>query len=170
RFSREKNLSLVLSIAKRLRDVKFIIVGGMSDVFYYEELFREIKRHSLNNVQMIPNPPRRVYEDLVSRSMVCLHTTLYDSFAISLVEAMSAGAVLVVHKSGGPWKDILGERQGLYGYAYQSVDEAASYINELISDEKLHREIAERAHKRAYAFSENKFKQRFSSIVLRHLK
>ncbi|MEM2704707.1 MAG: glycosyltransferase family 4 protein [Candidatus Bathyarchaeia archaeon] len=170
RFSREKNLNLVLSIAKCLRDVKFMVVGGMSDAFYYEELCKEIKRRSLNNVHMIPNPPRRIYEDLVSRSMVCLHTTLYDSFPISLVEALSAGAVLVVHKSGGPWKDILKERQGLYGYAYQSVDEAVSYINGLISDEKLYREIAERAYKRAYAFSENKFKQRFSSIVLRHLK
>ena len=170
RFSREKRLNEVLLIAQKVPNAKFIIIGSVSDQFYYKELLKAIKEFSLNNVYLLANPPRHVYEEVVGVSSILLHTTRFDSFPISVVEAMSTGTIPVVHKSGGPWKDILSERQGIYGYAYESIDEAANYINELISNSGLRHELSEKAYKRARLFSESVFKEKFWEIVDKHLK
>jgi glycosyltransferase involved in cell wall biosynthesis len=106
RFSREKNLDRVLFIVKHLKNFKFNIVGSVSDAYYYNELRRKVKESSLSNVNLVSNPSRSLYESLVSTSSILLHTTLYEPFSISVVEAMSAG-VVPVHRSGGPWEDIL---------------------------------------------------------------
>jgi glycosyltransferase involved in cell wall biosynthesis len=164
RFSREKNLDMVLYIAKHLNNFKFNIVGNVSDAQYYNELLRKVKDFSLSNVNLIPNPPRSLYESLVSTSSILLHTTFHEPFSISVVEAMSAGLVPVVHRSGGPWEDILDKTQGICGYSYAHIDEAIDIIEKL-----LHRntalEISKRARDRAFTFSEERFRCRLNKAV-----
>jgi hypothetical protein len=45
----------------------------------------------------------------------------------------------IVHKSGGPWIDILDEQQGSYGFSYSTPVEAAKYIDMLVTDEEMRR-------------------------------
>jgi hypothetical protein len=57
---------------------------------------------------------------------------------------MSAGLVPVIHRSGGPWEDILDKTQGIYGYSYAYIDEAIDIIEKL-----LHSNTALEVSKRA---------------------
>lgn len=56
---------------------------------------------------------------------------------------MSAGAVPVVHKSGGTWLDIV--EGGRYGYGYLTEEEAIEALKQALSDYSLRREVVEKA-------------------------
>lgn len=64
---------------------------------------------------------------------------------MAIVEVMAAGCIPVVPRSGGPWIDILERRQGVRGFAFTSVTEAAEYIDLILSDRELRMELARRA-------------------------
>lgn len=86
-------------------------------------------------------------------------------FGVSKVEDMGAGCVPVVHKSGGPWTDILEEQQGTYGFSYASAAEAAQHIDSLVTDEDLRSKIALRAMQRAWRFDKAVFMDRIVKVV-----
>jgi glycosyltransferase involved in cell wall biosynthesis len=165
RFARDKRLERVLAIAKKVKSTKFFLVGMLWSTNYFQRLVRMAKKLSLENVVFLPNLPRNELVNLLSRAKLYLHTMPYEHFGISVVEGMAYGLVPIVHRSGGPWEDILGGVQGLYGYAYEDEDEAVGYINDLLNDEQLRNQIAERAFKRAQMFSEEQFKQRFKKVI-----
>jgi len=84
---------------------------------------------------------------------------------MAVVEAMAAGCVPVVPRSGGPWFDILDCKQGLYGFSYSSVDEAAKIIDRLLKDDKLRETVAARARKRALMFDSLIFERKILDLV-----
>jgi alpha-1,2-mannosyltransferase len=90
-----------------------------------------------------------------------------DHFGISVVEAMASGCVPVVHKSGGPWMDILDQQQGTYGFSYSTPKEAAKHIDMLVTREDLRSKIALRASERAQRFDKTVFMNRIAEVVER---
>ncbi|MCK4483161.1 glycosyltransferase, partial [Candidatus Bathyarchaeota archaeon] len=101
------------------------------------------------------------------RAKVYLHIMPYDHFGISVVEGMASGCVPVVHRSGGPWLDILDGRQGEYGFSYATAEEAASYVDTLVTDENLRNKIASRAFHRAKKFRRAVFMEKMVDVVER---
>jgi glycosyltransferase involved in cell wall biosynthesis len=91
----------------------------------------------------------------------------FDHFGISVVEAMASGCVPVVHRSGGPWTDILDARQGAYGFSYATPAEAANYIDMLVTDEDLRSRIAAKASYRSKKFDRTVFMRRLAEVVER---
>jgi alpha-1,2-mannosyltransferase len=79
-------------------------------------------------------------------------------------EAMAAGLIPVVHKSGGPWTDIV--EFGNYGFGFSSPDEAGSVIQSLthLSEGEL-RDIRKRIMERAKIFSYMMFFKCFNTII-----
>jgi len=154
RIGRGKNLELVSEVAKRVRDAQFYIVGHLDDRVYYEELRSEAP----SNVVIIPNAPRSKLYDILSEAKVLLHPAIHEQFGIAVVEGMAAGAVPVVHRSGGPWIDILEQKEGIYGYSYANPQEAAEKVQLALSAEKL--------IDRAKMFSTTRFRKRFAEIIL----
>ncbi len=77
---------------------------------------------------------------------------------------MAAGLIPVVHKSGGPWTDIV--EFGNYGFGFSSPDEAGSIVQSLthLSEGKLH-DIRKRIMERAKVFSYKSFLKRFNTII-----
>jgi len=63
-------------------------------------------------------------------SKVYLHPMKYEHFGMAIVEAMASGVIPVVHKSGGPWTDIV--EYGKYGFGFKSIDEAVGYISNIL--------------------------------------
>lgn len=99
--------------------------------------------------------------------MIYLHTMPYEHFGIAIVEAMSQGLVPVVHRSGGPWRDILECSEGLYGYSYVSPEMASSKIRALINDRTLYMRIALNAIEKSTKFTLEEFKKKFSMLLHR---
>ena len=163
RFSPEKNYEIVLEIARRLPEVEFRIVGASSGRIseaYYNKLKKSINCLRLKNVRLFKNAPKNLQLKLYSEGKVFLHTMIGEHFGISVVEGMAAGLVPVVHKSGGPWNDIV--LRGRYGLGYLSIKEAIDVISKAINSYWRLRDVV---LERAKAFSKEKFKQEFKEIV-----
>jgi len=163
-----KSLNTVLEIAKRVDGARFLIIGSSSGRF--EETLRElngaIEKMSLKNkVDVLVNEPLSKLVKTLSMAKVLLHTQPSEAFGMVVVEAMAAGCVPVVPRSGGPWIDILDRRQGVYGFAYRNIDEAANIIRMLLSNEELRREVAGRARVRALCFNKSIFEEKVLGVM-----
>ncbi|MEM2262570.1 MAG: glycosyltransferase [Nitrososphaerota archaeon] len=167
RFSRFKQLDKVLEVAKRVRDAKFFICGGVNsedELRYFWYLKRLIDEEKIKNVFLLPNASEQIKTYLMSRSKAYFHPKEDEQFGISIVEAASSGLIPVVHKSGGPWMDILDGKQGLYGYAYDNLEEAVSIVNYVLRQYlKLVNDLA--PYNRAKYFSYDKFKIRLYNLL-----
>ncbi|KAK5968335.1 Glycosyl transferase [Trichostrongylus colubriformis] len=60
-----------------------------------------------SNVQWKLNVPYEELLDLLSESLISIHTMWNEHFGISVVEGMAAGTVMLAHDSGGPQMDIV---------------------------------------------------------------
>ena len=78
---------------------------------------------------------------------------------------MAAGLVPIVHRSGGPWEDILRAQQGRHGFSYLTADEAAWLIEELIENEHARKEIVSRNMGYIYMFSSESYQKKILSII-----
>ena len=127
---------------------------------YYRKLRELLDKKRLRNVDLLVNASRNLQIKIYSRAKVFLHTMRGEHFGIAIVEGMAAGLIPIVHKSGGPWNDII--LRGKYGFGYSSIDEAVEVIRKGIKDYWKYRDLA---LKRATLFSKTKFKEKFKRIV-----
>jgi len=163
RFSPEKNYELALDIAQDLPQVKFKIIGASSGKIsntYYNKLKEIVRKKRLKNVEFLRNISRNNQIRIYSRSKVFLHTMVGEHFGIAVVEGMAAGLVPVVHRSGGPWYDIVSI--GKYGLGFLSKEEAVEAIAKAI---KNYRRLSSKAVERAKMFSKTRFKEEFKKIL-----
>lgn len=139
RIVRDKNYDLVINVAKNFSQLKFIIIGRVQDSKYYNELLSR----SPSNVYFLTNASEEDKRKILCKAKVIFHAKIDEPFGISVVEGMSAGAVPVVHKSGGTWLDIV--EGGRYGYGYLTEEEAIEALKQALSDYSLRREVVEKA-------------------------
>jgi len=78
-----------------------------------------------------------------------------EPFGITVVEAMSASCVPVVHDSGGP-REIVNDR---VGFRWQSIDDVPDLVDKAMSIAP-----SDAAKRRAEDFNYEVFEKRFSSI------
>jgi glycosyltransferase involved in cell wall biosynthesis len=165
RIAPGKQLETIPLIASKVKDAKFILVGLLQDKNYYTKLLQLKKTFSSDNFIIIPNVDKRELYKLLSKALIYFHTARHEQFGIAVVEAMAAGAIPLVHRSGGPWQDILEEREGYYGYSYNSINEAVQILKDIISNKHAYEDIIERARFRALIFDEQLFKVSFRKII-----
>ncbi|MBS7621120.1 glycosyltransferase, partial [Candidatus Bathyarchaeota archaeon] len=172
RFLPNENLDFIPIVAGKVKDTHFYVVGPCREtsekfLFDFKRLIAEL---GINNVKVLVNRPRGEYLELLLRAKIFFRTLLYETFGISVVEAMAAGCVPVVPRCGGPWFDIFGCKQGVYGFSYRSVEEAADLINMLLSDDGLRVEVATKALKRAKFFDRSVFERKILDLADRVFK
>lgn len=163
-----QNLSYVPEIAGIAKQASFVIIGpsGSASNKTLQELRRTISHSSIDNrVTLLVNQPFQKYVELLSDAKIFLRTLKNEPFGMSVVEAMAAGCVPVVPRDGGPWFDILDQKQGEYGYSYRSVEEAANLIRMLLENDDLREEVSARAAKRAMAFDSSVFERKILRVV-----
>jgi glycosyltransferase involved in cell wall biosynthesis len=164
RYFPGKKYEFALDVARHLPYIEFIIIGSISNKgyeSYYNKIAHLVKEYDLKNVKLLTNVSRETQIDIYSKSKVFMHTAVNEPFGIAVVEGMAAGLVPVVHKSGGPWLDIV--KQGEYGLGFGSVNEAVESINIAI---KNYPSLKIKAIERAKTFSKQKFIEAFKSLVL----
>lgn len=90
----------------------------------HPEYSEHLSRGSPINGRTIFNPSKETYHTLLGEAKVYLHLMEGEHFGITIVEAMSASCVPVVHKSGGP-REIVNEE---LGFSWQNLDEVPGMV------------------------------------------
>lgn len=158
RIAPEKRMGLFLEIARRVPDIDFAIIGSVASdqASYYDSL----RAAAPANVSFVVAPLRRVGE-LLGSAKVYLHCAWNEHFGITIVEAMAAGCVPVVHNTGGP-REIVSED---VGYRWNSIDEAARQVSTMIGDDALRRDKSKAAALRAEQFGPGPFESGMGKVI-----
>jgi len=91
------------------------------------------------------------------------HPEFAEHFGISTVEAMGAGAVPVVINAGGQ-KEIVEE--GKNGFLWNTLDELQSKTLSLTENEKLLKDLSEKAKKSSKKFSKERFCNEINNLII----
>ncbi|MBO0889214.1 glycosyltransferase, partial [Candidatus Bathyarchaeota archaeon] len=121
----EKRIEVFLDIARELPSLAFVAIGRTQEG--KETYFEHLLKQKPNNASIIDLPLREA-SDILARAKVYVHCTHSEQFGISIVEAMAAGCVPVVHDSGGPREIVTPE----VGFRWLQVDEAVKRIAALM--------------------------------------
>ena len=160
RISWGKNLDMLFNVAALCRGIRFRITGTVSPNAL--DLVKEISRSKRFNFSA--NPSRSELETQMAESSIYFSTQPNETFGMSIVEAMSAGCVPVVFRDGGPWHDILEEKEEV-GFAYSSSEEAAEKIRRILGDEELRNRMRLAATQRSTEFNVERYREGIREIV-----
>ena len=169
RLSRAKGPEQAIMIAKELVregfNPKVYIMGSVSGQIgslYVSSLIKLVRSLGLiRNVIFVINPSITEVYSILGRSKVFLHFREHEPFGIVIVEAMAAGAVPIVPRSGAPWHDII--EYGKYGIGYSSIEELVKAVKYLLSGG--YNEYFRRTISRAYSFNVDKYINEFCKII-----
>jgi len=168
RFRPGKNLEYIPRVAKLASNSRFLVIGPSDKTsrMTISGINGAASRLGVRErIELVTNAPLAVLHRMLSEAKIFLQTQLSEAFGISIVEAMAAGCVPVVPRDGGPWFDILERKEGIYGFSYGSISEAAEKIEMLMQNDELRTEVSARARRRAMDFNSSVFEKRISSIV-----
>ncbi len=145
RLDPEKRLHLFVDLARIVPKTRFVAIGSLLDKTstYYERL----RRGAPGNVSFVLSPLRKV-KDVLGRAMAYVHCAENEHFGITIVEAMAAGCVPIVHDSGGP-REIVTED---VGFRWRDLPTAARQISALVNDDELRRRFSAASSNRAKLF------------------
>ena len=161
RISPNKNLQHVTKIANRTHRNRFVIAGKTEP--NSERVLRVLRE--MRNIEVYINPLRASLMELMERSSILLSTQQDEAFGMATVEAMSMGCIPLVYRGGGPWTDILDETEGVYGYAYESEDEATEKIDLILGDDEHRNELRDNCVQRSKIFSPDLFEEKIIRVI-----
>lgn len=120
-------------------------------------------RAMAKHVEFILDASEEVKWSYLCRAKVLLHMAINEHFGLVVAEAQAAGAVPVVHKSGGAWSDVV--EYGRYGLGYLTNDEAADAVIKLLTNDDLFNALSSRARQHSRLFTYDSFKVRLMKYV-----
>jgi alpha-1,2-mannosyltransferase len=155
----EKRFEIFLEVARQLPLVKFIAIGMPQKG---NEKYSEFLRMTApRNVSFMYSPLRKASE-ILARASVYIHCAENEQFGISIVEAMAAGCVPVVHDSGGP-REIVTDNTG---FRWRDASQASASVSLVIRDPGMRRELSEAAMMRASKFSSDNFESSMANMLV----
>lgn len=147
RFVPTKNYETIIHVAKLMPDLQFLIIGRKhTQDAYYEK----IKKLKPANVELLTDVRRLEMVSILSKAKIYLHAMIGEHFGISVVEAMAAGCIPIIHNSGGTKEAI-----GNLGYVYNTLPECVDCIYRALDSKTEPEKIAEHAR----MFSSENFKK-----------
>ena len=169
RISKMKNLKIIPHIASLVRGRSyFTILGGTHA--YSAEVINDIselvaKYNISNKIHIIRNPKRSMIEDAYSTASIYLSTQPTEAFGMAIIEAIIRDCVPLIPRMGGPWIDILEEKQGWFGFGYSSAFHAALFVQLLLSNEEMRQKISKRAKKKATSYDSMIFHTKIMKLL-----
>jgi len=165
RFTPEKNLDLIVDLAKKIPNYEFVIVGSTSKYSKYliRNILMKAKKLGIKNLRIYTDLPRDKLKELLGKAKYYLHPQFPEHFGISVVEAMSAGCIPIVYRDGGVWYDVVSKIADFLGY--NTIDEVEKIIKYLDSNENMYMELREKSIKLSSFFSYNNFKDKLLRYV-----
>jgi len=156
--------SKAVSICGDEEDLELVLMGAADDLTslsYVKHLMKLSRELGINKrVRFMVNPSIETVYRVLGKSTAFIHVSPYEPFGIVVAEAMAAGAIPIVHKSGGPWIDIV--RMGRYGLGFSNEEEAALGMCRAM---EIAKELRDAVMERAREFSYEVFRNRVDAIV-----
>jgi len=161
RIAPDKQLDLVVKIAQEVREkVNFVIAGRLQSMKYFTKLKKMIKDNNLcDTIHIYPNISESDKVNLLLNSKIYLHTKIMEHFGITIVEAMSLGAIPIAHNSGGV-KEILPRP-----FLYHTPEEAAALIENLLDNPKPSAHIQHMLRNTALKYDSEEFKRKLKKMI-----
>ena len=165
RLTPEKNLEIIPTIASKVPEAEFHIIGSTSKASksVIAKIESEKDRLKAENVHIHPNASLKTLLSIYEKAKIYLHTMKGEHFGISVVEAMASALAPIVPTIGGPWTDIT--LKGKYGIGYRTPQQAIKQIKTLLKNSKLLENLQKKAQKRSTQFTEQTFKEKLIKIV-----
>jgi len=171
RFSSSKGQDFVIeafskavSICGNEEGLELVLMGAADDLAslsYVKHLVKLSRELGISRrVRFMVNPSIDTVYRVLGRSTAFIHVRPYEPFGIVVAEAMAAGAIPIVHKSGGPWIDIV--KMGRYGLGFSNEEEAALGMCRAM---EIAKELRDAVMERAREFSYEAFRNRVDAIV-----
>jgi glycosyltransferase involved in cell wall biosynthesis len=103
RFVDYKRPEMVLELAKRYRDCRFVLMGGVRSESrpLFESLVEIARTDNLPNVEFFDNPSEEKVREELARTLFYVFPAVNEHFGMSTAEAIGSGAIPYVHDSGG---------------------------------------------------------------------
>jgi glycosyltransferase involved in cell wall biosynthesis len=171
RFSSSKGQDFVIeafskavSICDNEEGLELVLMGAADDLAslsYVKHLMKLSRELGISRrVRFMINPSIDTVYRVLGRSTAFIHVRPYEPFGIVVAEAMAAGAIPIVHKSGGPWIDIV--KMGRYGLGFSNEEEAALGMCRAM---EIAKELRDAVMERVREFSYEAFRNRVDAIV-----
>ncbi len=158
RFVPEKRFHLFVELARMVPTTRFVAIGSLPDGT--SAYFKELRRTAPENVSFVLLPLRKA-KDLLGRAMAYVHCAENEHFGITIVEAMAAGCVPVVHDSGGPREIVTND----VGFRWRSLPVAARQIVKLTENDQLRERFSAAAFARAQQFRPEVFESEIARVL-----
>ncbi|HZY47165.1 MAG TPA: glycosyltransferase, partial [Candidatus Bathyarchaeia archaeon] len=143
----EKRLEFFWDVARQSPSYEFLLLLTQDPRFV--EYSKLLQKSTPMNARVIVNPNKELYQEVLAKSKIYLHLMKGEHFGITVVEAMSAGCVPIVHDSGGP-KEIVQD----VGFLWYSVGSIFPLLKAAIAEFPAR---SQRATDRAQVFSRERF-------------
>jgi len=155
-----------------LRDWKLVLAGG-SDVGrtnFVDKLRQKAKTYP---VEIIESPDFKIIKDLYSKAKLFWSASGYgvdeknlpekvEHFGITVVEAMSAGAVVMVYAAGGHKEIVVDKKNGLL---WKSTPALVNKTKKLIADKALLNNLKVQATKDSKQYSYERFEKKLLELL-----
>jgi glycosyltransferase involved in cell wall biosynthesis len=161
RLSPEKKIELAIEAFKTkvLKNKQLLIIGYLSreNKNYYQRLRDLSKRNE--NIKILPNLRRNDVLTLLSKAKILFHPMPDEHFGITIIEAMAAGCLPVVHASGGPLEIV---DNGRYGLIYRDPMEIPELLNSAFN---LSEHFQHKVKTRALQFDIKLFQEKLITLI-----
>lgn len=153
-----KRMDLFLEIARRLPHFDFAIVGSVTST--QDPYYSQLRRNAPSNVSFLLSPLRKVKE-ILGRAKIYVHCMQNEHFGITIVEAMAAGCVPVVHDSGGPQETVTAD----VGFRWKNIDDAVAQVSNVMTDGQLQQMLSQASAKKALLYSDDVFESSLMKML-----
>ncbi len=156
----------VFALGAKNSNYKLVIIGGITpdSENYIKYLENIAKEHGIENrVKFIGNPPFNELKKTVEESKILIECQRDISLTMTSIECLASGVVVLVHKNGGTFKEVLDN--GKYGVGFESIEEASEKLKKIINALEVKKIHPERFIKRAEFFSGERFRERLKQII-----
>jgi alpha-1,2-mannosyltransferase len=142
--------------------VKIRLVGYTGKLEYLLNILKSAKKYNVKIVVERDISDTRKQE-ILSNSMVFVNLSRHEHFGINVVEAMASGTPVIVHRSGGPYFDIID--RGTYGLSYLTIEELQRNIEILIEDVNMWNKYSQLSIVRARYYDFDLFKEKLANML-----
>lgn len=109
--------------------VSLKMIGGVSeDQKKYINHLKEVAKTHQVQLQIISNATQNDINRIFAKSHIGLHTMHNEHFGIAVVDMISAGLLVMAHRSGGPLLDIIKDER----FLFEDVDDCCFKLNSLL--------------------------------------
>ena len=102
-------------------------------------------------------------KETVEQSKILIECQRDISLTMTSIECLAAGVIVLVHKNGGTYIEVL--ENGKYGFGFETIEEGAEKLKKIIKTLENKKLNQEKLVHRAEFFSEEKFKERLKKIL-----